>query len=843
MGRRLHFLFLLCLLAASVVTKAQAPCATGQLSTSAQLRFNTLFVCSDDGLADEVAFQFNFDVTTQSAVLLVDQSFRLLRSSTSRIVDLEGLPPGRAFAVGVTYTGDLLIQAGQNIFSSPLASGCSRLTQNNIAIQAEAPQAGTLALSAGGTNTLLCLEDNVADFVGFRRLGANDFGGYVYLITDEQGRIEAITGQGFRNFQYDGAGTSRVYGLAFNRNLQARPGQSIFFDQLAEGCYALTDNYLSIEREVVDGGRISVNGRERVTIDSASGPMLSVDRVSTSSADVAYVLIDRQSTILSLSPGPTIDFTCVEPGSYLLYAYSFTGQITVAPGDRLWNTSNRFASGCFLASENAIVIEKTSVPNCQPSCLAEAGTLTANRDTLDLVNGIVTLQAVAAGNAVVPNDYETLYLLTQGDIQTIVAASFTDPSFVVTTSGDYTINTLVAELDDPSNTEYVDLAQVNIGTTTLSELQGLLDLDAVCADLDASGQSFYVTVPAQGPCTAFAGGAISVNDPVALVNGEATIAAMPDGAAAVPANFELKYVLTTGFLYTILEVSEQPSFTVTEAGSYTIHPVVLESTNPASPDFVDLTAIVLGTTSALDFILDAFDAGKCIDFDFFGAAVTVTGGQSCQATAGTTTALADTVSLTAGGSVLIEATSDGNSVIPVGFERTYVLVDQQGIAQAIGARPRFQVDSPGDYRIHEWVGEFDDQGSTDYIDVNAIALGLATLQDIIDLLDGSGKCGEVEPAGTPITVLLTIPSRPLLAAVTPTAHGLQVHLTEPTQPVTVMLSDLSGRTLWQQSVPAGTMSFEVTRTQLPQHVAGQALVVSIVGPKGLESKLTTMPRR
>uniref|UniRef100_UPI00177AECE0 hypothetical protein n=1 Tax=Hanstruepera ponticola TaxID=2042995 RepID=UPI00177AECE0 len=56
------------------------------------------------------------------------------------------------------------------------------------------------------------------------------------------------------------------------------------------------------------------------------------------------------------------------------------------------------------------------------NCFADAGTLTADMDSVELVNGMATLSATPDGNSNVPAGYNTVYVLTQGSGLVIVNA-------------------------------------------------------------------------------------------------------------------------------------------------------------------------------------------------------------------------------------------------------------------------------------------------------------------------------------------------------------------------------------------------------------------------------------
>ena len=77
-----------------------------------------------------------------------------------------------------------------------------------------------------------------------------------------------------------------------------------------------------------------------------------------------------------------------------------------------------------------------------PPCTADAGTLTADMEKVTLANGEAMLSATPDGNINVPYGYSTLFVLTSGEGLVIEQVSAT-PEFTVTSSGLYTIHTLV----------------------------------------------------------------------------------------------------------------------------------------------------------------------------------------------------------------------------------------------------------------------------------------------------------------------------------------------------------------------------------------------------------------
>ncbi len=115
-------------------------------------------------------------------------------------------------------------------------------------------------------------------------------------------------------------------------------------------------------------------------------------------------------------------------------------------------------------------------------CDAAAGTLVAMSSTVCFIAPEVMISASANGDAVVPEGFITVYLLTSGQDLVIVGEAAT-PSFPVTGTGAYTIHTLVY---DPTT---LDLGEVELGVTTANEVEEILIQGGgtICASLDMAG--------------------------------------------------------------------------------------------------------------------------------------------------------------------------------------------------------------------------------------------------------------------------------------------------------------------------------------------------------------------
>jgi hypothetical protein len=252
-----------------------------------------------------------------------------------------------------------------------------------------------------------------------------------------------------------------------------------------------------------------------------------------------------------------------------------------------------------------------TVEDCN-ACTAFAGTLTADDATVCLDGGMAMLSASPNGDAVVPDGFETVYVLTEGAGLVIIGAN-TSPDFAVTALGDYTIHTLVY---DPTT---LDLGIVEFGVTTGFDVNGLLlqGGGAICASLDVAGAAF--TVELCIPCDASAGTLAIDESPVCLFQGSVQVGASVLNAPVVPDGYEVAYALTQGPGLIIVGLGGGPVFTISDPGTYAIHTLVFD------PATIDPSLVELGFTSAFEIhaLLVQGGGSICGALDLVGAPVVV----------------------------------------------------------------------------------------------------------------------------------------------------------------------------------------------------------------------------
>ncbi len=412
---------------------------------------------------------------------------------------------------------------------------------------------------------------------------------------------------------------------------------------------------------------------------------------------------------------------------------------TYPAGDSAWNlgTGTFRIKATVFSGNNAsgqqcdLDIVTFTINDDEPSCNALAGTLTAIDNTL-CSTGEVMISAEANGDAVVPNDYSVLYVLTSGSGLVIEQVGAT-PDFTVIGGGDYTIHTLVY----PNG---LDLSLVELGVTTGFDVNGLLIQGGgeLCASLDVAGAPFHITNPDAGTLTA-------TESNVTLEDGSAMLSATSNGDANQPEGYSTLFVLTQGEGLVIEQVGGTPDFTVTEAGNYTIHTLVY-------PSDLDLSIVELGVTTGFDVnsLLVQGGGAVCASLDVAGAPIEVEeDSEECNASAGTLYSYYP-IQCLENGVATIYAEQVQQPVIPNGYSQLFVLTNAFNLTILdVSVIPQFDINHIGFYRIHSLVYD------PNTLDLSIVQFGETTAFDVLPLLQqgGGNICASLDVQGSVSLVL------------------------------------------------------------------------------------------
>ena len=341
---------------------------------------------------------------------------------------------------------------------------------------------------------------------------------------------------------------------------------------------------------IAGGGNFGAPGDFELTDDDQDG--------------IYSITINRQTgfnSFYTFTNGVCPDFSCKE---------NIEGQDCANPA----NFNDRFLPA---------VTQDTVLNLCFSDCSTEAAdcanaldmvSITFNLGGADAPNPAAGFFIAGGGNFGNPGDFE----LTDDDQDGIYSITIMRPegfsSFYTFTNGacpDYSCKENIEGQDCANPDNFNDRFLPAVAQDTV--------LNLCFGDCSTEAADCAVVVE---PCDADAG--TNTTTATDFVGGEATITITATGDAVLPTGYGLIYVLTSDPNLTIVDANATGEFIVTSPGTYTGHTFVAQTTDANGDNYVDLSIIDFGTTTAGD-VINAL-SGICYDLDATGSTVTVGGG-------------------------------------------------------------------------------------------------------------------------------------------------------------------------------------------------------------------------
>ena len=130
---------------------------------------------------------------------------------------------------------------------------------------------------------------------------------------------------------------------------------------------------------------------------------------------------------------------------------------------------------------------------------------------------------------------------------------------------------------------------------------------------------------------------------------------------------------------------------------------------------------------------------------------------SCTADAGTLSLDQSSPICLENGVAIISATPSGDITVPSDYEVIYVLTSTNDLTIiAVSDTPEFNIDNPGLYTIHTLVGETTDNTDDNYLDLSLIEFGVTTGVAVIELVNATGICADLDAVGAPVVIEICI---------------------------------------------------------------------------------------
>lgn len=319
-------------------------------------------VCAIGEGVSELAMANTSSLLQSYAYLLTDMEDRVVRVFRDNRVSLLPLERGNYRVWGLAYSGELRTKAGDVITEALHSDGCFDLSQNFVLLRRRIVEGGTLATASGGTSFLGCIgtNDPLLVEVKFSRASIGDQSAFV--LTDVNNGVLKVQTNPFFALSGFSAGTYRIWHVAHSGDFTATTLDNITTVMLSNECYDLSDNFITVTLDNVDGGAVAIAGdistTRTICLGQGSG-FLSLQSNSKAGGNYRYVLTNTSNQVIFTLIGASIDMSVAPPGEYRIYGISYTGRLLLGS-----NTNIREAvisDRCYALSNNFITIKNERV--------------------------------------------------------------------------------------------------------------------------------------------------------------------------------------------------------------------------------------------------------------------------------------------------------------------------------------------------------------------------------------------------------------------------------------------------------------------------------------------------
>lgn len=329
-------------------------------------RGDTLYFCANSSVLDSVVFEIqNAEPDQSQTLLLVDQTNQILAIADEQLkINYTGTGTANLRIKGVVYTGDFLLDVGQDLDSNVISSGCAKILDQELAIFVGDPSAveGGTVSSDKGASWDVCVSDGQADVIIMSKATASSTN-YSYVVTSSDGIILSVSSNAAINFEGSGGGPVRIYGLSHANPLPNILGTNIS-GVLPIGCYNTSINFVTVNRTAIEDFDLKAieDSATQIFICNVESDQdtLYTQIVGSSGGKQGLLVTNLDGIILYLdTTSLALPLSDTLEGTYNLWGFIYSGHITAQIGDLV--STSALSNKCYNRSRIPLVLNISDI--------------------------------------------------------------------------------------------------------------------------------------------------------------------------------------------------------------------------------------------------------------------------------------------------------------------------------------------------------------------------------------------------------------------------------------------------------------------------------------------------
>ncbi|OAV43280.1 T9SS type A sorting domain-containing protein [Lewinella sp. 4G2] len=238
------------------------------------------------------------------------------------------------------------------------AGGVARAAGNDVD--------GGMIAGNGGEIVAFCPGLELDQTVIFTSTSPRQDSNYFYAITtatDEPVVIEILDSNRF-DFGPVNLEELRVYAISYTGNLAVVPGFPITLRPLSDGCFALSNNFVTIVMDTPEEGQLATRAGDdtiTVNVESATESTVFFDLSNNPRLPQQLVVTDTNNLILSVFDNvDSLNFLGADAGACRVWGIAYAADPGAEPGTEL--TAELRSDGCAVRSVNFVRINRIKDP-------------------------------------------------------------------------------------------------------------------------------------------------------------------------------------------------------------------------------------------------------------------------------------------------------------------------------------------------------------------------------------------------------------------------------------------------------------------------------------------------
>jgi len=318
-------------------------------------------ICVDGDTPNVLNFATNSTSEESYAFVITDVNNVIVDFATDGAFDFNGAADATFRVWGVSYSGNITAEVGQNAAEVALSDECFALSANFIEVTRTFTDGATVSTTDGDTEITVCTTDAQPGLLAFANT-SSAAGSYAYVLTTAEDVVIEVAAADELDFSAFQEGNFRVYGVSYTGNLTINADDNLSEIALSDACFNLSDNFVAINIEDVEGGSISLadgTTEALVCLGDATADTLDLTNTSGTDNEYAYLITNESNFIIDFSTEASVPIAMLAPGTYRIWGVAYTGALLASPG--FIADEATLARECFELSENFITLNVSTV--------------------------------------------------------------------------------------------------------------------------------------------------------------------------------------------------------------------------------------------------------------------------------------------------------------------------------------------------------------------------------------------------------------------------------------------------------------------------------------------------